>query len=393
MLHAAVPQYTDVRVGNWTAAKKAPFDIVADEANNTLHFVYADSGSVYYSQSVDGGTTWTPSEFVTTGLFANRGKGISPKIALDSAGTVHLVYKTATTKAAYRYRSESTWSSAQDITTSVPGQTAYVAAPQIAVDGGDNVHIIYWSPWAEGDWKEGSRCVYYYKPAGQGFVAPELWTIKSGSGLGTHGTLAVDKNGDIHIFYVTQSDSRAKFIERKVRFKSGDWGQHDQWSISGVNGIADWSMAASIGSDGVVHLCGQMRALRELKVRYLNNRDNPNTLVIQHSGGLETAETYTDLLLLSWGDIWMATGHWEFGEEGVVEGMPNLAAYYYYEAASGRWNGPVNVSPNAYQNLDLREGMNPKLVLFNNEVRLFYAEQKPGKEFEYYQRIFKAKAN
>lgn len=88
------------------------------------------------------------------------------------------------------------------------------------------------------------------------------------------------------------------------------------------------------------------------------------------------------------GDIWMATGHRE-GPRKRPETMPNIGAIYHFDASEDIWGDKTNLSPSGYLNVSARQSGYPKLVNFDNHVRLFYFEQAPGESWKLWQRVIK----
>ncbi len=205
-----------LRVGPWEPKSRATFAVAGEPAGARLHFVFRDGVRLHHAISSDEGATWTPPAFVA--------EGSGQVMAIDRAGTVHLVSEShASDRIEYRTFSRGIWSSAQDISATVPGGAAQLLAPRIAIDGTGNVHVIYWTLWKGDGWKDGSRCVYRYKPAGRAeFEPPVLWRDQAEKGYAKYGALAVDPAGDLHIFYAAGLFMRHG-IERRVRHRDGTW--------------------------------------------------------------------------------------------------------------------------------------------------------------------------
>jgi hypothetical protein len=371
-----------LRVGNWEISQRAVFAVAAHPTGGALHFIYADGNRLHHSHSGDGGVTWSVPQFIASGS--------APALAVDRDGTVHVVHEAeGTTRIEYRSYKRGAWSPARNITTSVPGKPAQTLAPRIAVDGAGHVHVIYWTLWKDQDWKPGSRTAYWRKPAGQDdFDAPILWAHQQegGNRNARHGALAVDPAGDVHIFYVSNRNN-SHALERRVRFKHGTWGRHDHWP---GKLHTDWCIGAAVTADGVVHISAQTRIGDPLHVTYSNNRADPGVLALQHDLGWESYETYTSLLAAPNGDLWIATGHIEGKERANFEppdDLPNIGTVTRYDAAANSWSPRTPLSAPGAINLDARRGNHPQLVLHDGRVRVFYAEQFPGGKWRHWQRL------
>lgn len=368
-----------LRVGDWEVVRRAVFTVAASPEGKTFHFVYAEGSKLQHAQSVDGGVTWTAPRLV--------GTGSAPDLAVDRLDTAHLVYETdGNRRIEYRRFARGAWSPARDLTTSIPGKEARVLVPRIAVDGADHIHVIYWTLWQAEEWKPGSRTAYWRLPAGAAdFEPPLLWSHSREGGNARYGTLAVDPAGDLHVFYAT-NNNMTHAIERRVRPRDGSWGRHDLWR---GNLVTDWCIGAAVTADGVAHLTVQSKLHDGLHVFYANTRADPAARTLQHDFGPEGYETFTQLLAAPNGDLWLATGHLEHRENAPREhpGAPlNIGAWARYSAASGTWTDRTPLSPPGAINLDARRGNHPRLVLQAGQVRVFYAEQLPGEKWRHWQR-------
>lgn len=369
-----------LRVGHWELNSRPVFAVAADPAGRRQHFAYTDGTRIHHAHSADGGLTWSAPQFVATGS--------TPELAIDRGGTAHLVYEAAgTTRVEYRSFGADGWSAARDITAGVSGKPSQALAPRIAVDGAGHVHVIYWTLWKDPEWKPGSRTAYWRKPAGQSdFEPPILWSHAREGGNARYGTLAIDSAGDLHLFYASHIHL-AHFIERRVRHRDGSWGRHDVWR---GHLVTDWCIGAAVTADAVAHLTVQSKLNDHLHVFYANTRADPLVRTVEHDFGPENYETVTQLLAAPNGDLWFAAGHVEHREytsEKNPHARPNLATWSHYRAATATWSERLPVSPPGAINVDARRGNHPRLVLQGGQVRIFYAEKLPGGKWRHWQRL------
>lgn len=376
------PASTALRVGDWEVSARASFDVVSDQVNGRLHFVYAEVGRLHHAESSDGGATWTTPRHVASGY--------GQVMAVDSLGTLHLVYEAAmSTRMEYRTFAGGVWSEPRELSAHASPRETKLLAPRIAVDGNDNIHLIY---WALGDVDESgnkNRCVYWYRRSGQAeFDPPELWKYDPAGerGWGKYGALAVDSDGHMHIFYAAGRFNHHA-IERRVRYSDGRWGRRDHW-LGRL--LTDWCIGAAVDAAGVVHLAVQTRVGDALKVVYLNNRDDPAKLAIHHELGDEDFETFTQLRVEDGGDLWLVMGHRKFtrpapGEEPA--GMPDIGTYAHFDASTSTWSPRTPLSPDGRINLDTRRSGEPRIVKHDGVVRIFYAEKQPEGKWTHWQRV------
>lgn len=364
------------RVGAWDLDQRAVFAVAAAPAGKSLHFVYAEGSRLHHTRSLDGGGTWSTPEFVT--------HGNAPELAVDRQGTVQLVYEAdGNRRVEYRsLASGNAWTPPRDLTQGVPGRESRAMVPRVAIDGADHVHVIYWTLWQGGDWKPGSRTVYWRKPAGAAdFEPPVLWGHQRAGGNARYGTLTVDPAGDLHVFYATNVNM-SHAIERRIRRRDGTWGQHDCWRGQLV---ADWCIGAAVTADAVAHLTVQSKLNDGLHVFYANTATDAAARTLQHDFGAENYDTVTQLLATPNGDLWFAAGHLEH-RENAPDLRLNVATWAHFTASTGRWSERTRVSMSGAINLDARRGNHPRLVLLDGQVQLFYAEQRPGEKWRHWQR-------
>ncbi len=379
------------------------FDVAVDPVRNLIHFVYSQTHSsavnVYYVRSADGGETWSEPERMP-------GNGKETRIAVDSSGTLHMVYATNSknlfdeSEVWYRTRSlDGRWSDPIAIQ-GLPepdGQSFAVMGPRIAVDLQDNVHVIAWK-WCNNittwpDYLHRMRCIYTRKQAGQAQFDPvqEFAFLKDRPDLGggSHGDLAVDPTtGDLHIVYAGFSRRYHSSIRNGwrlnhlVRHPDGTWADTvDLWD----GGTTDYGIAIDVDARGTVHLASFHQpdpdADRPPKYwAYYNNAASPSRL---------------DLIRYEPDDWSIVVGLEEvngsiFLSRVNVNGQnidPWRASYMWYDAANAQWNGPAALSPSGYRNGGYRHGSAPKFAEIGDRVVMFYAEQAPGESFKFFQKV------
>ena len=386
----AETDYENQRVGDWEATQGG-YDVAADPVHGIIHFVYGSYGngvfSLYYSSSTNGGTTWTPASLI-------QDQAMSPALAVGTDGVLHLAYGIPMPGAgevswgrehriSYTSYAGEKWSTPLDVSAGIAGYDNAIA-PRIAVDGDNNLHLIMWS-FVRSDYDKTGRCAYRRKVNGKTDFEPvQIFGPLSGAGGTETPAITTDAAGDVHIVYQTRVSSSVKAVERRIRHRDGTWNpQHDYFSNVGVS---DFSLSSAVGADGVLHLAAhRYGGAAGGGVAYMNNRDDPRKLTVNSNWSDVFPDNYTDLLVLPNGDRWVAALNW--AEEKKPAEFA-LAWYYHYKASVGDWSGPILLSPEDYTNANTKREMNPKWLLYQGKVRLFYAEQAPGQGFKYYQRIF-----
>ncbi len=388
--------FTNHRIGSIEVAKSPDFDVVVDGKRKVIHFVWRDSGAVHYVASADGGQTWSLSQ---TAVAAGAAGG--PRIAIDSAGRVHLAYGVVKEGAAHRMDgrifhtvlASERWSPPEEALVPAPRQTKFqVCAPRIAIDGRDNVHVIGWNLVSTERWTADSRTAYARKPAGSDRFEPtlELGHARQADGAGRHGDIVTDPSGDIHIVYFSSGrdgEGLRNATTHLVRFKDGRWSPR----IDVFRPVStDMGLRAAVDSKGVLHVVGQdatkwsrsKNPNAPIPWTYYNNSEDRTDLKPVHQID-DDWEYGADLFLAPSGDVWISRGNWQ--KDGP---FPWLGRYAHRDATSGHWTEPQTVSAEGFKNADGKYGQVPRFTAYGKQVHLFYAEQAPGQPFRFYQRTF-----
>lgn len=154
------------------------------------------------------------------GPAVNLGKGRSAKLALDSTGTVHVVFggrKEGSEKDIYYARRETdgVWSTPHNISNN-PGDSTW---PQLAVDNTGVVHVV----WE--DESRGIRKIYYARRGSDGsWSSPQV--IPSSYVYPNSSRLAVDKDGNAHVVWTEEGwidSSTTSFIYYTQQGNDGTW--------------------------------------------------------------------------------------------------------------------------------------------------------------------------
>ncbi|QDT55899.1 hypothetical protein Pan44_39470 [Caulifigura coniformis] len=375
----SLPLPAPQRLLDWTGSPGGCFSVAADRLRNELHLIVGDRSTLFHSRSADGGDTWSPLKELV--------RGESPDAAVDQRGNLHVVYKSPDHDGRIEHRSlgDGQLSEATDISASEGDRPATFLAPRIALDGGDNVHVVYWSILRGGDKRDGFRMGYAHRKDGNPAFDPvELWRDQRQVGFSKYGDLFVDEQGNIHIFQVTNSNM-SHGIERRIRKPTGEWIAHDRWESKLM---ADWSLSTAVGRDGVVHVAMQRIVDQKPRVLYLNNRDERDELAMVFDGGPDTTETYTDLLLEDDGAVWLATGHREGPGRGSSSPL-NVAKLYRADAETGVWSTGAALSPAGAVNLTSRAAGHPRLARCGGKTRVVYLESDDGQRWTLWQRVLK----
>ncbi len=117
-------------------------------SDGTLYSVYYDPArDIYIKKSTDNGATWTDETLLSTYLGMDTNFQVNPSIAVDSADNLHVVWMgRATGYATYEIwyvEYDGAWSDPVRISDFLGMNTDHQRYPSIAVDGSDNLHVVW----------------------------------------------------------------------------------------------------------------------------------------------------------------------------------------------------------------------------------------------------------
>ncbi|MBN1513409.1 MAG: PKD domain-containing protein, partial [Phycisphaerae bacterium] len=370
------------RIGDWQIARWPGLAVVADPHGDVIHLVYGDDQRLYYTRGTDSGQSWSKPDMIVQ-------SGMHPRLALDSARTLHLAYCTPRVRfpgdripkeGCYLTLRDGKWSS--PIKVSQPDQGAVDV--RIVVDGDDNVHVIYWSlgtPSGELGEHDNHRCYYRRKPAGSSDFEEALCFENSvATGPSSHGALAVGPRGEVHVLYRTFRTSPAWTgnLEYRVREKDGTW-RGEPEVFRGVY-LADHSLSAAVDVQGTLHVAGY--TFRPGGFKFQCYRKEPNGRLQVAFVEDDTYGTSTDIVPTPSGDLWLAgSGNWSTRSR---TGTPR-SRYYHYDAARRQWTEEF-LSPEGSINVDTF-CLGPRLLRYDDQIRVFYAQKEADQHFRLYQRV------
>lgn len=378
-------EHINLQVGNWEIGEKAGFAVAADERHGLIHFVSRADTTLSYSQSRDGGLSWSPVETLPF-------SGWTPRLAVDGKGTLHMTYHEGEWVGSIMHCSltDNKWS----VPVVVYEDPLYTKlCPRIVVDGADNVHIICWTWYqpSEGEvgWQKSSRCFYRRKKAGvPEFEEAITWGSKVVADKGGfHGGACIDPKGDAHFVYGSYEKDWSWALEHRIRRKDGAWeDRHDYFSGSFL--VSDFSLSCAVDANQVLH-AALWKSGSSMGPSCYIAKTNPDPWNLIFNAN-EDWESGTDLLITPSGDTWLSSGNWGGDNEHAET---NLASYFYFPSGANAWTQRIHVSPEGHiqavkDMAHFSDDMTPRWIFYKNKVRLFYADKAQGEKFKYYQRVF-----
>lgn len=149
----------------------------------------------------------------------------SARAALDSSGSIHVVWQQTKTGGAgdimYRKRTGGTWGSIKNITANGPGTSYGSVDPDIACDySGSGVHVV----WHD-DFLNNGFQAYYAKSTDGGATWPGQagWYQLSTGDYGKGPSVVVDRSNNVHCFWVDRFGGSANLLGYRKN-TAGTWG-------------------------------------------------------------------------------------------------------------------------------------------------------------------------
>lgn len=210
-------RYSKYSGGSWSppinltsgSRNQAGQGIVVDSSDN-LHVIWFGgvSSSIYQIRYVKySGGSWSSITNLTSSSYYQA----NPYIAVDASNNLHVVWHGGVTSSTYqiRYReySGSSWSPITNLTSDSYSQNV----PSIAVDSGNNLHVVWSGPSSA---SPSYNQIRYAKYSGGSWTSPIDLTSDSNTQYVL--SIAVDSNNNVHIIWyggVTSTIFQVKHIE------------------------------------------------------------------------------------------------------------------------------------------------------------------------------------
>lgn len=198
---------------------------------------------------------------------------VDPAVVAGPGGAIHVVYCTRMNPETgsnnkihdiwYRRFNGAAWDAPVNLTASA--QPAWAHAPDIALDGQGNPHVVF--AWSQGS---GTFYVYHMSWLGAAWSAPQvLSTFNDEAQLPT---IAIDGNNDVHVIWGQKGIGGSDLLYR--RRSNGVWG-----AIVNITQNPTWSSTPDLAIDalGTLHLVytDSLQGPADVFYRYLDTQPLP----------------------------------------------------------------------------------------------------------------------
>jgi hypothetical protein len=360
-------------LADWSAAKRLTWNTggsadpaIAVDSDDSIHLVWEDSTpgnyEIYYKQSEDGGTTWSPVKRLTW----TSGWSSSPAITSDSGGTIHIIWydDTPGNREVYYKKSTnngSTWSAAKRITWT----SAETSRPAIAVDSNNNIHVAWH------DFTPGNAEIYYRRSTDGGTSWSTVQRLTWTADYSEDPAIAIDSTDVIHVAWRDNTPGNEE-IYIKSSTNSGK-----TWSIpKRLTWSSGWSQypAIAIDSNDTLHLVWDDPTSGNAEIYYKKSTDRGATWssmkrLTWTSGGSFGPDMAVD-----------STGHIHVVWEDFTPGLPDI---YHKSSPDGgtTWSAVERITWTSGQS------MSPAIAADSSgTVHVVWHDDTPGKSEIYYKK-------
>lgn len=243
--------WSSVTTLNPDPANKAEVPDIACDSNDCLHVVWENLGdsSLYIRYRYYNGSNWQPGLGSAAEAISNATNAYYPRIAVDSLNQPHVVFEKYSSGQYDVYYTKKSGGSWQTNPTNISSNSyTNTEIPRIAIDSQDRIHVV----WQDID--NGTPKGIFYRVKSGGTWSPatsDLGYSVSGNTNSYWSTVAVDADGDPHIFWETKDSNNQYDIWYRCQ-DGGTW--KPKANIVSNTGNNTETASAAFDANGNLHL-------------------------------------------------------------------------------------------------------------------------------------------
>jgi hypothetical protein len=259
-------------LADWSTAKRLTWTsgissnpVIAVDSADTIHVVWSDNtpgnSEIYYKNSADGGATWSATKRLSWTSWSSR----NPRITIDSADTIHIVWSDPTPGYYVIYYKRSTDGGA------TWGETRWLSwpvdsglAPAIAADSSDNIYVV-WTDNLE---------IYRTRSTDGGGAWSAAKRITWTSGDSYDPVIATDSTGAVHVVWYDYTPGDSEIYYKRSTDGGGAWSAAKRitWT-SGYSGFPEMA----IDGNGTIHVVWEDETPGNMEIYYKGSADGGET--------------------------------------------------------------------------------------------------------------------
>jgi hypothetical protein len=268
LAQAAQADWTPAQRLTWTSGYSFGPAVAIDQ-NDTIHVVWYDdtpgNSEIYYKKSTNGGVTWSANQRLTW----TAGYSADPAIAIDSSGSIHIVWcdNTPGNNEIYYKRSTNggtTWSAAKRLGATT-GQSYY---PAIAGDSTNGISVVW------DDDTPGNKEIYCRKSPDGGTSWNAVQRLTWTSGKSDMPSIAIDPSDAVHVVWEDSTTGTAGIYYKKSAAGGASWSTAQRISSASVNSA---SPSIASGSGGTIHVVWHAEMPENTELFYARSTNGGDT--------------------------------------------------------------------------------------------------------------------
>jgi hypothetical protein len=277
----------------WTSGE-SQFPDIATDSGNAIHVVWSDDTpgayEIYYRNSDDGGSTWSPTKRLTW----TSGESLGPDIAIDSGDSIHVVWHDGTPGNAEIYYKQSTdggttWSPTKRLTWT----SGHSLEPAMAASPNNILHIA-WLDYTPGNYE-----IYYKKSAPGGTTWSAAQRITWTSGYSFDPTIDIDSENSVHVVWRLDTPDHMDLYYKKSPDGGETWSPLKRLTWTSVGA---YSPAVDIDSNDSIQVVWSDDTPGYAEIYYKSSADGGLTWSASQRITWTSGDSYSPAMVIDPGD-------------------------------------------------------------------------------------------
>lgn len=300
---------------------------LAIDREDGLHLAWFDltagDNDIFYSAKASGGT-WTDAFNISDNPTPSR----SPSIAVDSQGTVHVVWQDFAPGNYDIFYSQKpkggNWSTPYNVSNNPEDSTA----PSVAVDGQGIVHVA----WQQD--VSGTPDIFYSSRAVDGTWATPV-NVSNNSGESDNPSLAVDAQRNVHLVWFDKTPGNED-IFYATKPNGGTWST--PVNISNNTGDSEYPVLAA-DSQGTVNVAWQDNTPGNWEIFYSSKPAGGSWSTPFNISRNSSSSGFPTIAVDDSNNVYLA---WHDNSPNITQDLYEI--FYVSKPKGGDWSSPVNIS-------------------------------------------------
>jgi hypothetical protein len=258
--------WSPLRRLTWNSEHSMDVNIAIIWGDN-LHLVWQDASTAYsiyeifYKKSLDGGVNWSGTKRLTW----TNSQSFNPAIAVDSTNNIYVVWEQYDSGSSEIYYKKSTnggnsWTGIKRLTWTA----GYSFAPKVAIDSAENIYVV-WSDTTPGDEE-----IYFKKSTNGG----NSWSSKRlswNAGEAEKPKIVIDSNDDIQVLWSEDTPGNCELFYKKSIDGGNSWTATKRLTWTSAD---SYNFDVVVDSSDVLHVAWQDKVKEVEVIFYKKSTDS-----------------------------------------------------------------------------------------------------------------------